>query len=115
MNTITIESLDEQGRGIGHLDGKVCFVANALPKEVVSEWHITRNKKNFVEMDALSIKKPSAIRVKPHCPHFGVCGGCSLQHIELSAQVAMKQRVWKTHLFISAKSNRKKSCLRCMA
>ena len=93
MNTITIESLDEQGRGIGHLDGKVCFVANALPKEVVSEWHITRNKKNFVEMDALSIKKPSAIRVKPHCPHFGVCGGCSLQHIELSAQVAMKQRV----------------------
>lgn len=93
MNTITIESLDEHGRGVGHLDGKVCFVANALPKEVVTEWHITRNKKNYAEMDALSIKKPSAIRVSPHCPHFGVCGGCSLQHIELSAQVALKQRV----------------------
>lgn len=93
MNTITIESLDEHGRGVGHLDGKVCFVANALPKEVVSEWHITRNKKNFIEMDALAIKKTASIRVRPHCPHFGVCGGCSLQHIELSAQVAMKQRV----------------------
>ena len=93
MNTIQIDSLDAEGRGVGRLDGKVCFVANALPKEVVCEWKITRNKKNFIEMDALRIKKPSAIRVTPHCPHFGVCGGCSLQHIELSAQVAMKQRV----------------------
>ena len=92
-NTITIESLDAEGRGVGHLDGKVCFVANALPSEVVTEWHITRNKKSFIEMEAIAIKKPSPIRVKPHCPHFGVCGGCSLQHIDLSAQVAMKQRV----------------------
>ena len=93
MNTITIESLDAEGRGVAHLDGKVCFVANALPSEVVTEWHITRNKKSFIEMEAIAIKKPSPIRVKPHCPHFGVCGGCSLQHIDLSAQVAMKQRV----------------------
>lgn len=93
MNTIQIDSLDAEGRGVGRLDGKVCFVANALPKEVVCEWKITRNKKNFIEMDALAIKKPASIRVSPHCPHFGVCGGCSLQHIELSAQVAMKQRV----------------------
>ena len=92
-NTITIESLDAEGRGVGHLDGKVCFVSNALPSEVVTEWHITRNKKSFIEMEAIAIKKPSPIRVKPHCPHFGVCGGCSLQHIDLSAQVAMKQRV----------------------
>ncbi|MBR5674822.1 MAG: 23S rRNA (uracil(1939)-C(5))-methyltransferase, partial [Neisseriaceae bacterium] len=92
-NTITIESLDAEGRGVAHLDGKVCFVANALPSEVVTEWHITRNKKSFIEMEAIAIKKPSPIRVKPHCPHFGVCGGCSLQHIDLSAQVAMKQRV----------------------
>ena len=93
MNTIQIDSLDAEGRGVGRLDGKVCFVSNALPREEVIEWKITRNKKNFIEMDALAIKKPSAIRVTPHCPHFGVCGGCSLQHIELSAQVAMKQRV----------------------
>ena len=93
MNTIQIDSLDAEGRGVGRLDGKVCFVSNALPSEEVIEWKITRNKKNFIEMDALLIKKPSAIRVTPHCPHFGVCGGCSLQHIELSAQVAMKQRV----------------------
>ena len=92
-NTITIESLDAEGRGVAHLDGKVCFVANALPSEVVTEWHISRNKKSFIEMEAIAIKKPSPIRVKPHCPHFGVCGGCSLQHIDLSAQVAMKQRV----------------------
>ena len=92
-NTITIESLDAEGRGVAHLDGKVCFVANALPSEVVTEWHITRNKKSFIEMEAIAIKKLSPIRVKPHCPHFGVCGGCSLQHIDLSAQVAMKQRV----------------------
>ena len=93
MNTIQIDSLDAEGRGVGRLDGKVCFVSNALPREEVIEWKITRNKKNFIEMDALAIKKPASIRVRPHCPHFGVCGGCSLQHIELSAQVAMKQRV----------------------
>ncbi|MBQ9184089.1 MAG: 23S rRNA (uracil(1939)-C(5))-methyltransferase RlmD [Neisseriaceae bacterium] len=93
MNTIQIDSLDAEGRGVGRLDGKVCFVSNALPREEVIEWKITRNKKNFIEMDALAIKKPASIRVTPHCPHFGVCGGCSLQHIELSAQVAMKQRV----------------------
>ncbi|MBP3221389.1 MAG: 23S rRNA (uracil(1939)-C(5))-methyltransferase RlmD [Neisseriaceae bacterium] len=93
MNTIQIDSLDAEGRGVGRLDGKVCFVSNALPREEVIEWKITRNKKNFIEMDALAIKKTASIRVRPHCPHFGVCGGCSLQHIELSAQVAMKQRV----------------------
>ena len=93
MNTIQIDSLDAEGRGVGRLDGKVCFVSNALPREEVIEWKITRNKKKFIEMDALAIKKPASIRVRPHCPHFGVCGGCSLQHIELSAQVAMKQRV----------------------
>lgn len=99
MNTIQIDSLDAEGRGVGRLDGKVCFVSNALPREEVIEWKITRNKKNFIEMDALAIKKPASIRVRPHCPHFGVCGGCSLQHIELSAQVAMKQRVLEDAFF----------------
>ena len=66
MNTIQIDSLDAEGRGVGRLDGKVCFVSNALPREEVIEWKITRNKKNFIEMDALAIKKPASIRVCPH-------------------------------------------------
>lgn len=90
---ITIESLDEEGRGVGRLDGKVYFLANALPQEVVTESVITRRRKNYCEGTAIRMYPLSSARVKPLCPHFGVCGGCSLQHIDISHQVAMKQRV----------------------
>ncbi|MDO5686360.1 MAG: 23S rRNA (uracil(1939)-C(5))-methyltransferase RlmD [Neisseria sp.] len=89
---LTINGLDENGRGVTRLDGKVCFLSNALPGETVTAFRILKNKKQYVIGEATAIRRASAVRTDPPCPHFGVCGGCSLQHIDVRAQVAMKQR-----------------------
>lgn len=90
---LIITGLDEEGRGIARMDGKVCFLSNALPGEKVTKYRLLRQKKNYAIGEALSIQRASTLRTKPICPHFGVCGGCALQHIDAQAQVAMKQRV----------------------
>jgi 23S rRNA (uracil1939-C5)-methyltransferase len=86
-----IESLDQEGRGVAHHDGKVVFVEGALPGETVAiEW--LRRKPSFDLARATAIRSANAARVAPRCPHFGVCGGCSLQHADVALQVAAKQR-----------------------
>lgn len=100
---ITIESLDMEARGVGHLQnedgtpGKVIFVEGALPGEVVS-FSSFRRKAKWEAARMTALHKESALRVKPKCPWFGVCGGCAMQHIEPSAQVAAKQRVLEDNL-----------------
>ncbi len=89
---ITIESLDHEGRGVGHLDGKTVFVDGALTGEIVV-YSSYRRKPSFEQAQALRILKPSPYRVDPACPWFGICGGCSHQHLDEAAQVAAKQRV----------------------
>lgn len=93
----SIHSLDYEGRGVTRIDGKIIFVNNALPLETV-RIHITKDKGNFAEAEATEIIKPSEYRRQPPCPHYGECGGCSLQHLEFSAQVAMKQRIFEEQL-----------------
>ena len=88
---VTIESLDQEGRGVARADGKVIFVDGALPGEVVT-YSSFRRKPKFEVAKAGSILHASSQRVAPRCRHFGVCGGCSLQHLDPLAQVAMKQR-----------------------
>lgn len=92
-----IESMDHEGRGITRLDGKTIFVEGALPGETV-EFESFRRKPSFEIAVAERIFKPSSQRTEPPCPHFGVCGGCSLQHLSLAAQVAVKQRVLEDNL-----------------
>ena len=91
----TIESLDLEAQGIAHTDGKVVFVDGALPFEVVSA-QVNRKKETFEKATLTKIHKESSQRVKPHCPHAGMqpnsCGGCKMQHLHASAQVAVKQR-----------------------
>lgn len=94
---VQVESLDQEGRGVAHLDGKVLFIAGALPGEVV-EFSAYRRKPNFEIADATRILSGSSSRVSPRCRHFGVCGGCSMQHLEPRAQVAAKQRVLEDNL-----------------
>jgi 23S rRNA (uracil1939-C5)-methyltransferase len=88
---VVIESLDQEGRGVAHVDGKVTFVEGALPGERVDAV-VTRDKPSFAIARAEAIAKASASRVAPRCPHFGVCGGCTLQHAHTSLQLAAKQR-----------------------
>ena len=95
---IDIKSLDMDARGVGHLEnedgtpGKVVFVEGALPGEKVS-FETFKKKKNWEAARLVTIHKESSMRVQPKCVHFDVCGGCSMQHLEPSAQVAIKQRV----------------------
>ena len=92
MAETTIESLDSEARGVSHIDGKATFIAGALPFERVS-YTVTRRRPSYDLARLDDVLEASGFRVLPKCPHFGVCGGCSLQHLELNAQVAVKQRV----------------------
>lgn len=89
---LNIESLDLEGRGVAHRDGKVVFVDGALPGEVVLA-HTTRQKPSFDRAKTIEVVRPSAQRTEPPCPYYGMCGGCSMQHLQPAAQVAIKQRV----------------------
>jgi 23S rRNA (uracil1939-C5)-methyltransferase len=97
IRTVTVESLDHEGKGVAHDDGKVIFVEGALPGEV-ARVRATRSKAAFEVATAEHIERESSLRVTPRCPHFGVCGGCSMQHLDASAQVAAKQRVLEDNL-----------------
>ena len=87
-----VESLDHEGRGVTHVDGKTIFIEGALPGERVV-FKPYKVKPNYEVADVERIISASAQRVTPRCPHFGVCGGCSMQHLAPAAQVAAKQRV----------------------
>jgi len=86
----TIEALSHDGRGICHIDGKVTFVSRALPGEKVLFVYKSRRGK-FDEGDVVEVLQASPQRIEPRCPHFGVCGGCSLQHLSPEDQIAAKQ------------------------
>lgn len=95
---VSIESIDHEGRGIAHrADGKTLFIDGAITGEQVS-YSSYRKKEHFELAQMTRLVKSSAMRVTPKCPHFGVCGGCSLQHLDTHAQVAAKQRVLEDNL-----------------
>jgi 23S rRNA (uracil1939-C5)-methyltransferase len=98
MDTVVISALDQEGRGVAHLDGKVVFVEGALIGERVAI-ELFRNKPSYALARMTELLEASHERAVPHCPHFGVCGGCSLQHLEPLAQVAVKQRVLEDALW----------------
>jgi 23S rRNA (uracil1939-C5)-methyltransferase len=98
MNPIVdIISLDHEGHGIARIDGKVTFVDGALAGER-AEITVYRQHAKYNSANAVAILKSSAQRTEPRCKYFGRCGGCSMQHLEASAQVAAKQRVLEDNL-----------------
>ncbi len=93
-----IESLDYEARGIARHEGKAIFVEGALPGEKV-EYASFRKKSSYELAHLVEVLTPSANRVEPRCPHFGVCGGCAMQHLDPLAQLASKQRVLEDTLW----------------
>jgi 23S rRNA (uracil1939-C5)-methyltransferase len=87
-----IESLAHDGRGVAHIDGKVIFIDDALPGETV-EFVYTDSRRDFAEGKVVNVLNRAAERVEPDCPHYGVCGGCSFQHVEAGAQIRIKQNL----------------------
>ncbi|MFA6040341.1 MAG: 23S rRNA (uracil(1939)-C(5))-methyltransferase, partial [Methylophilus sp.] len=75
--TAIIESLDQEGRGVTHVDGKAIFVDGALPNEKVS-YQSQHIKPSYEVANTIAVIKQSNQRVTPKCPHFGICGGCKL-------------------------------------
>lgn len=99
MPIAKIESLDNNARGICHNeDGKTIFIDDALPNEIV-EYAKFKDKKKYELAHLIKVIKPAAARVEPKCKYFGICGGCAMQHIEMTSQVAVKQRVLEDNLW----------------
>jgi 23S rRNA (uracil1939-C5)-methyltransferase len=97
MTVVHIESLDHEGHGICRVEGKVTFVDGALPGET-AEISVFRKHPKYDSANATRILKSSSQRATPKCAHYGRCGGCVLQHLEVSAQVAAKQRLLEENL-----------------
>ena len=96
---LRIESLDLEAQGVAHnAEGKVVFVEDALPGEEV-QVAVRRHKNNWEQAALVAMRSESAQRVVPRCPHFGVCGGCAMQHLHVAAQVATKQRALEDALW----------------
>ena len=88
--TAEIHALSHDGRGIASIGGKTTFISGALPMEKVA-YKITQKRSSYNEAEALAILEPSDQRVTPPCRHFGICGGCSLQHMDIGMQSQFKQ------------------------
>ena len=104
---LRVGALDMEAQGIARRpDGKVVFVEGALPGEVV-EVKVGRKKNNWEQGTVTEIHQESSQRVTPGCPNFGLhqgaCGGCKMQHLDATAQVAIKQRVLEDNLWHLAK------------
>ncbi|GAA4002729.1 23S rRNA (uracil(1939)-C(5))-methyltransferase RlmD [Comamonas faecalis] len=102
-DALRILSMDLDAQGVArNADGKVVFIDGALPGEWVSAT-TTRRKNNWEQAGLTAIHRESSLRVRPQCPHFGLhtgaCGGCKMQHLDMGAQVAVKQRVLEDNLW----------------
>lgn len=91
LSDIEIFDIAEEGKGVGRHEDLVLFIEKAIPGDVVNV-ELQRKKKNFAEGKITSLISPSAHRIDPFCPHFGVCGGCKWQHMSYNAQLKFKQQ-----------------------
>ena len=86
-----VVDLAHDGRGIARASGKAVFIHGALPGERV-RYRVTKRRRQLDEAFLIEVLRPSPDRTEPKCAHFGVCGGCSLQHLAPRAQLAAKER-----------------------
>jgi 23S rRNA (uracil1939-C5)-methyltransferase len=89
---LDITGLSHDGRGVARHEGKAVFVRGALAGEKVLAKIVQRHR-HYDDAQVEQVLSASPDRVEPRCPHFGVCGGCALQHLSPEAQIAAKQRV----------------------
>ena len=88
---LEVTGFDNEARGVARHDGKVVFVEGALIGELVRARQ-TRSRPSYSIAELEEVHKASVLRITPRCVNFGVCGGCSMQHLGAAAQVAAKQR-----------------------
>jgi 23S rRNA (uracil1939-C5)-methyltransferase len=94
---LSIEKLIYGGEGLAHAEGNTVFVPYVLPGEQVRASVRTRKKK-LIHANLLEVQKASSARIPAKCPHFGVCGGCHYQHIDVAEQVHLKKDILRETL-----------------
>lgn len=92
-----IEELTPECRGFAHVNGKATFIDFALPGEKIL-FKYTKQSSKCDEGYAVDVLEAAKQRVEPPCEHFGVCGGCSLQHLHEDEQILAKQKTLLNHL-----------------
>lgn len=86
---ITAESIDQQGRGVGRINGMVAFVNGLLPGET-AEVLVIKVASNYAVGKLITILEKAETRAVPQCRYFGSCGGCSMQHLDYNEQLKYK-------------------------
>lgn len=87
---VKIENINHQGLGITRVNGKVTFVENALPGEVI-DIILTNEKKNYNLAKIQKIIQKSSYRIDPICPYFNECGGCDFGHVNYESELKYKK------------------------
>jgi 23S rRNA (uracil1939-C5)-methyltransferase len=100
--TIKIEKMTFGGGGLGHADGKVCFVPFAAPGDL-ARVRVRTEKRSYMEGSLIGLPEPSSQRVEPPCPVFGTCGGCNWQHLPYDVQLDEKGKIFAEILWRSAR------------
>lgn len=87
---VKIEKLDNFGRGIAHINNKICFIENALPNEIV-EVEITKEKAKYQEAKVINYIEKTKDRIEVDCPYYDKCGGCNLRHLSYEKENEYKE------------------------
>lgn len=88
---LEITDMTDDGKGLGRLSGLAIFVAGAVPGDKVSA-RITRLKKRYAFAETITLLEASAVRVKPPCPYYNDCGGCSMLELSYEEQLRIKRK-----------------------
>ena len=88
---VEIEAVAAEGNGLAHVDGKVLFVRQAVPGDVV-DVQVNKVRSGYSQGFIINMVRPSEHRQDPFCPHFGICGGCTWQSLPYDMQLAFKQQ-----------------------
>jgi 23S rRNA (uracil1939-C5)-methyltransferase len=91
LENIEVETMAAEGKCLGRINGQVIFLEGCAPGDTVDA-ELTKIKTAFLEGKVTRISKRSALRSEPFCVHFGLCGGCSWQHIQYEQQLRYKQK-----------------------
>ncbi|TXI69562.1 MAG: 23S rRNA (uracil(1939)-C(5))-methyltransferase RlmD [Cyclobacteriaceae bacterium] len=91
LENIMIDTMAAEGKCVAKVNGLVLFIQGGAPGDVV-EVELTKIKSNFLEGKVTTIQKLSPLRSTPFCEHFGLCGGCTWQHINYETQLKYKQQ-----------------------
>ena len=91
LEGVTIQAVAAEGKALVRVDDLVVFVPFVVPGDVV-DLQLTKKKHSYAEAEVVRMVKPSADRIAPFCPHFGVCGGCKWQMLPYELQLQAKQQ-----------------------